>query len=470
MGFLHRLIHAGQARQTVNNPVISDTMTAETANHILTLVIQEEADIPRVRSKVKLLLRSTGAPDLLVTGLAVGASEATRMILRLYGGGNVRIFLFPLQEKTLVCGLELLFHGFSGCLPDNICPQDQEEQLALSPFPGLKKVFAAVRVSGGVQGRDIRIRCRSNSLGVAWDTVYRRLAEIRSDLFAGTEESYMENLRAKHDEVVRLLQEKTEQNQLLDQSNYELLQLSNDLEELARERAIIELSLRIADQVRNPITIIGGMARRMLEKGGLSEQNKDKISLIGVEAAKVEEMVRQFNRMAAEQRTVITRENLVALLEKAVQACPTLQQRQLGVSFVVPETPVDIHANRQVLKVALVRVLRYLTRESIVGGEMVITVTGAEKPEVTFRIQRESAELHYRNREEQEQKQEKEQEQRADSKGLPAPLELVRQIVTEHQAEVKMESDADSAAVIISFPRRFSEQAIVADGKLSQEE
>jgi hypothetical protein len=436
-------------------------MTADKANHILTLVIQEEADIPRVRSKIKLLLRSIGAPDLQVTGLTVGASETTRLILQLHGGGNIRIFLFPLQERTAVCGLELLFHGFSGCLPGNTCPVDEEELLALPPFPGLKKVFSSLEVSGGVRGRDIRIRCRSNSLAVGWDTVYRRLAGIRRDLFADTEESYMENLRAKHDEVVRLLKEKTEQNQLLDQSNYELLQLSNDLEELARERAIIELSLRIADQVRNPITVIGGMARRMLARGNLSEQDQKKISLIGGEAAKVEEMVRQFSRMAAEQRTIITRENLADLLRKAVQACPGLQKNHLRVIFAVPDEPVEIHANRQVLKVALVRVLRYLTRQSIVGSEMVITVAALDRPELRFKIQKDSGELADRSRE---------PEQGTANTGLPAALELVRQIVTEHQAEVKMEEDADSSAVIISFPRFFSEQAFAAGRTLSQED
>ena len=436
-------------------------MTADKADHILTLVIQEEADIPRVRSKVKLLLRAIGALDLQVTGLAVGASETTRLILRLYGSGNIRIVLFPLQDRSLFCGLELLFHGFSGCLPGTGCPMDEQELLSLPPFPGLEKVFASLLVTGGIRGRDIRIRCRSSSLGIDWDTVYRRLGEIRSALFADTEESYMENLRAKHDEVVRLLREKTEQNQLLDQSNYELLQLSNDLEELARERAIIELSLRIADQVRNPITIIGGMARRMLEKGGLSDQNQKKVSLIGDEAAKVEEMVRQFNRMAAEQRTIITRENLAVLLQEAVQACPTLQKNQLRVTFAIPEEPVEIHANRQVLKVALVRVLRYLTGQSRVGSEMAIAVTGQDRPEARFRIRRDLDELDDRNRE---------AEQSSNGNDLPAELELVRQIVTEHQAEVNMDNDADSSAVIITFPRLFSEQALTPGKTLSEED
>jgi len=429
-------------------------MMMDKPHHVLTLVIQKEADIPRVRSKVKLLVRAIGASVQQVTGLAVGASETARFLLQQYGGGKVRISLFSQEVVRLECGVELLFHGNAPCLRGKVCPLDEQALLALPPFLGLLKVFDSLQVQGGIRGREIIITCRSLKLDVAWENVHGRLSVIRRELFADTEESYMENLRAKHDEVVRLLREKTEKNRLLDQSNNELLQLSNDLEELARERTIIEMSLRIADQVRNPATVIGGMARRLRDKGELSDRDRKKINLIATEADKIEELVKQFNAMAAERRTLFARENLVVLMEDALQACPTLQRKKIRVTLDTPPQPVEIHANRQVLKVALVHVLRYFSQQSAEDEELSVVIDKGTEPQVLITGKTESVEPV--------------QSGGSDGREIEAEpardtgLELVRQILAEHQAEFSAEIDADGRmAIRIHFPRVFHEQGAI---------
>lgn len=423
-------------------------MNSEKPHHILTLVIEKEADIPRIRSKVKLLIRAIGAPVLQVTRLAVGASETARLLLLQYGGGKVRISLFPHEDIQIKCGVELLFHGNVYCLQGGSCPIDTKALLTHPPFIGLNTVFDTVRVQGGVQGRNITVVCRSLRLAVSWTRVHGRVAAIRRELFADTEESYMENLRAKHDEVVRLLREKTEKNRLLDQSNNELLQLSNDLEELARERTIIEMSLRIADQVRNPATVIGGMARRLLTKGRLAEQEQKKISLIAAEAEKIEDLVKQFNTMAAERRTLFARENLVALVEEAFAACPTLQKKHIIVKLQSPDNPVEIHANRQVLKIALVHVLRYLTKHAAEGDGLQAAVTNDREPQAVFTLQRmagDSNELDSTATEFETETKE--------------GLVLVRQILFEHQAELEVTSHSEyRLGVTMYFPSVFHQQ------------
>jgi len=429
-------------------------MTTDKPHHILTLVIQKDADIPRVRSKVKLLVRAIGAPVLQITGLAVGASETARLLLKRYGGGKVRISLFPLEVVRVECAVELLFHGNSSCLLGDVCPLDQQALLASPPFPGLMTVFDTVWVQGGIRGRKITVRCRSTKLGVGWEDIQGRLRSIRKELFADTEESYMENLRAKHDEVVRLLREKTEKNRLLDQSNNELLQLSNDLEELARERTIIEMSLRIADQVRNPTTVIGGMARRLLNKGDLGDREQKKISLIAAEADKIEEIVKQFNTMAAQRRMLLGRENLVVLMEDAIQACPTLLRKNIRINFDAPSEPVEIYANRQVLKIALIHVLRYLTWQLAEGGEVSIVIEDGDEVQVLFLNRPEFAEPGERgdfgNR------------KAGDEIDRDNGLELVRQILTEHQAGLSVESDADGRiAISMHFPQVFREHGVI---------
>ncbi len=153
---------------------------------------------------------------------------------------------------------------------------------------------------------------------LAWNSrTLGRVREIRKELFSDTEESFLENLRAKHDEVLLSLRGKTEQNRILDQVNNELLQLGNELEELARERTIVEMSLKIADQVRNPATVIGGLARQLVKKNTLPEKIKLKVSQIMEQADKVEQIVSQFHHMADERRNLFTQEDLVQLVRKA---------------------------------------------------------------------------------------------------------------------------------------------------------
>jgi len=438
-------------------------MLTDKAHHILTLVIQKEGDIPRVRSKVKMLVRAIGAPVLQITGLAVGSSETARLLLRQYGGGKVRISLFPGEVEPLECGIELLFRGNAPCLSGKVCPLDEQALLALDPFPGLMKVFDVVHVQGGIRGRRITAHCRSTRLGVAWENVHGRLSGIRRELFADTEESYMENLRAKHDEVVSLLREKTEKNRLLDQSNNELLQLSNDLEELARERTIIEMSLRIADQVRNPATVIGGMARRLLDKGGLPEREQKKINLIAAEADKIDEIVKQFNVMAEQRRILFARENLVALLNDALQACPTLQRKNITIKLDAPSDSVEIHANRHVLKIALIHVLRYLTQLLAEGEKLDIVIENSDDPLVTFSARSEG--MQYRVGPEGPDNR-----AAVDETDQKTSLELVRQILAEHQASLQVDNDGEGrTGISIRFPRVFQEQRAVSVGNIELE-
>lgn len=435
---------------------LANTMKPDNTHHMLTLVIQKDADIPRIRSKVKLLVRTIGASILHSTGLAVGASEMARLLLKRYGGGKVRVSLFPLKVVRVECGLELLAHGKSGCLLGNSCPLDKDALLSSSPFPGLMKVFDTVQVHGGIRGKKITVHCRSTKLGVAWDDIHGHLSSIRRELFADIEESYMENLRAKHEEVVRLLREKTERNQLLDQSNNELLQLSNDLEELARERTIIEMSLRIADQVRNPTTVIGGMARRLLAKGELGDREKKKISLIAIESGKIEKIVQQFNTMAAERKTLFGRENLVILLKDALQACPTIHRKNIRLAFVEPPEPVEIYANRQLLKIALIHVLRYITQLSPEGEELSISIVDNDEVQVMFSVRLEE--------EESEISPILLKQDATDDVVRGRGLELVRQILAEHQAGLSIENTTEGRlGISMDFPQVFREQDVIPD-------
>ena len=342
------------------------------------------------------------------------------------------------------------------------CPASREALLQMEPLSVLAALFDGFDLQGGIGGAPITFRYRSRVGGLAWnEEMLRRAGEIRRELFADTEESYLENLRAKHDEVLQLLREKTEQNRILDQANNELLQLSNDLEELARERTIIEMSLKVADRIRNPTTVIGGLARQLVRKGGLPAPVEKKIRQIMAQADQIEDIVKQFHRMAAERRSLIVREDLVQLVRECLQSCHALSRKSMTPVLEVDREPVPVLVNRHVLKVAILNVLRHAAKASPEGGEVRIRITtGGKGAELSVTYQGEGldagtlAEL-------------------AQPAGgvLPAGrsgLMLVRQILAEHQASLtaeNIESPAPGARLTMRFPVYWQEH-----GKAQPEE
>lgn len=356
-------------------------------HHILTLVIQKPADIPMVRKKVKLLTCSIGCSRRQVARFATAASELARILLTCCHGGKISLSFLRSAAGAEPAGLVLEF-VFDSSGPCDAWMEERKKKfcaegknlVAGPPFLGVHRVFEEVEIEGGVGTVPLTIRCRRSLAHLpGTENLLTRIKAIRKDLFADTEESYMENLRAKHDEVLRLLEEKTEQNRMLDQSNNELLQLSNDLEALAQERTIIEMSLKIADQVRNPATVIGGLAGQLLRKGLLPEKAARKIQQIADQAERIDQIVHRFHAMADERRDLFVQEDLVLLVQDALQSCPTLGKRAIEPVFETGNPSVFIHANRRVLKVALIHVLRHAATVTPAGGRVIIRVDSDRK-------------------------------------------------------------------------------------------
>ncbi len=421
-------------------------------HHLLTLLIEKGDDIPRVRDKVKLAARAFGCPRLQVTRLATAASESARFLLRLYLGGKMRLSLVRLEDSD--AGLELLFRSRMACGKGGeaaaaSCPASREGLLQMEPLSVLAGLFEGFDLEGGIGGTSITFRYRSRVGGLAWnEEMLRRAGEIRRELFADTEESYLENLRAKHDEVLQLLHEKTEQNRILDQANNELLQLSNDLEELARERTIIEMSLKVADRIRNPTTVIGGLARQLVRKGGLPGPVAMKIRQIVTQVDQIEAIIDQFQRMAAERRSLFAREDLVQLVRECLQSCHALARKAVHPTLEIEKEPVVVLANRHVLKVAILNVLRHAAKASPEGGVVRIRIsTGRSGAELTITDQGKGLDAGTLA----ELKQPAGGELPAGRSGLL----LVRQILAEHQAVLtaeNLEPPEHGTRLIMQFP------------------
>ncbi|MBI5556285.1 MAG: HAMP domain-containing histidine kinase [Deltaproteobacteria bacterium] len=349
--------------------------------HIITLVINRRQDIPLVRSKTKLLAGAAGCPRLAVTQLATAASEMSRLLWQRYGGGKAHFSVIHMLDRGEQTGMELHFEGRKpyinlgdGSRADTVSNlRIREDFDSLEQVRGARCVLDKVVLAQGlVWGMPLRIKCLKWGLGLGWDELQHVAGRIRRDLFTDTEESYVENLKIKHDEVRKLLKEKSARTRELDRVNGELLLLGKNLEELAGERTMVEMSLRIADRIRNPAAIIGGIANLLQARNLGDEKEKNRLRALRKQAEKLEEAVRDFDGLARRNRSLFDDEDLVDAVREALTLCVTLNRKKIRVQVVTPDKRVRVKANRRTLTIALLDVFRYAALASAAGGEVAI--------------------------------------------------------------------------------------------------
>ncbi|MCK9297101.1 MAG: hypothetical protein M0P70_18705 [Desulfobulbaceae bacterium] len=395
--------------------------------HIISLVINRRQDIPLIRAKVKMLAGAARCPRLVVTQLSTTASEMARLLWQKYGGGKVDLSLIHLPGKDVRTGLELAFEGRKpfvslddGASADYLSADYIYEEFGrLAAVKGARSVLDEVVLAQGMRGMPVCIKCLKWGLGRAWEELQQLEDRIRKELFADTEESYVENLKVKHEEVVKLLKEKSARTRELDRVNAELLFLSRSLEEMAEERTMVEMSLRIADRIRNPATVIGGLVRLLAAKSTGGDKEEKKLLALKKQAEKLEEAVLDFDSLAARKKNLFRDEDLIEVVNEALSLCVTLSRKKIRPKVILPDKKVLVQANRRTLTIALLTIFRHAAAATGMGGEVIVQLTTSEdRPCITVLYSPTASS----------------ESRRQESRNLT--LNLANQIMAEHQGEV----------------------------------
>jgi signal transduction histidine kinase len=420
--------------------------------HIISLVINRRQDIPLIRSKVKILAGAARCPRLVVTQLSTAASEMARLLWQKYGGGKVDLSIIHSLEKDGQTGLELEFEGRKpfinlddGTKADTVSADYIYEDFGrLAEVKGARSVLDKVVLAQGMLGMPVRIKCLKWGLGLAWEELHQVEDKIRKELFGDTQESYVENLKVKHDEVIKLLREKSARTKELDRVNAELFFMSRSLEEMAEERTMVEMSLRIADRIRNPATVIGGLANQLDAKSKGDGKDKKRLLALKKQAEKLEEAVRDFDSLAIREKNLFRDEDLVDVVNEALSLCVTLSRKKIQPKVILPDRKVLVQANRRTLIIALLTIFRYAAAASAVDGEVTVKMTTSEdRPCIGV--------LYYRAASSDAMRQ--------DNRNLT--LNLASQIMAEHQGEVNFKGKEGSGAlqsIEICLPLFWHEQ------------
>lgn len=409
--------------------------------HIITLVINRRQDIPLIRAKVKMLAGAARFPRLVVTQLSTAASEMARLLWQKYGGGKVNLAIIHSLEKDGQTGLALEFEGRkpfinldNGSKADSVSADYIYEDFGrLAAVKGARSVLDQVVLAQGMRGMrgmPVSIKCLKWGLELTWEELQQVEDQIRKELFGDTQESYVENLKVKHNEVVKLLREKSARTKELDRVNAELLFMTRSLEGMAEERTMVEMSLRIADRIRNPATVIGGLANLLVARSTGGDKEKKRLLALKKQAEKLEEAVRDFDSLAARKKNLFRNEDLIEVVNEALSLCVTLSRKKIQPKLILPDKKVLVQANRRTMIIALLTIFRHAAAASAVGGEVTVKMTSSEgRPCITV-LYSQTASSAAMRRENRNQ-----------------TLNLASQIMAEHQGEVSFKDKEGPGAL-----------------------
>ncbi len=423
--------------------------------HLISLVVKKDGDVPKVRAKAKLLASQLGFARLDVVRVALAASEMARFLLLYTSGGIIAFSLIKMKREARGTGMELFFEGHNKSLSREQQARVQRHLVNIKhihPLPGLKRVLDYLEVPRFHPGHPLRIRGLKWGLPLSWEELRAREEAIRKELFADLEESYLETLRAKHEEVLMLLNERSEKNRELHRANRELLQLSRDLEALAHERTMAELALRVADRIRNPAISIGGLARLLAKELPRELPAREKAGAILKEAKKLERIVKDFEELARTQTRFFAWEDLRDVVKEGIRPwIQTASMKGLRPDLQLTDKELMVYINSRTFKVALLHTLKNAEDASPPSGTIKIEVgckdgcpyvaVSDQGPGIPEEIQDHIFKRSITTK----------------SKGAGVGLMMVQQIMEEHQGGIDIQTSGEGTTVTLRFPERWKE-------------
>jgi signal transduction histidine kinase len=238
---------------------------------------------------------------------------------------------------------------------------------------------------------------------------------------------------------------------IIESIDREVMNLNNEMEDIVAERTMGMFGLKVADRIRNPVTVIGGLCRQLSRKEfeGLP---KDKIQMILGECAKMETVVADFDELVKSKRFLFKREDLNEITSATLRLMEQkIKDAGLRLQVKLHDKQLMFNANRQLIRIAIQHIIANGVDASAPGGELSI-VTGEREDRLSLTIRdtgkgMSSEELH------------RIFEPFYSTKGKTGMgLPLVRQIITEHMGEITLESELGAGTTVhLIFPARWKE-------------
>ena len=213
------------------------------------------------------------------------------------------------------------------------------------------------------------------------------------------------------------------------------------------------MALTVADKIRNPAAVIGLVCRRVLKNKKQDEHLSKELLDVIQECEKLQNVVGDFENLLKTRRSQFTYENLNDIAREVVLIiAEEAENKGVLMSIHLFDKPLKMNIQKSLLRVAIFHVLRNAIDATPEGGLIRLT-TSIEDDCVVLTISDSGPGIHagdieiifdifYSTK----------------GKGFGMGLPLVKQIVTEHLGEVRVESEVGKGTTFkMIFPSRWTE-------------
>lgn len=408
--------------------------------HLISFTLRSDRDLLIIREKTEMIAKMCNLSPHEVDLITAGVSEVARNILKNNTG---KICWSLIRSPQGNGGMEITIEN-PAAPGRNLDISD--DALSAKVLKGLDKTMDLVEINE--PHRSSKLRALKWGPHLSFEKMHKVEKKIRKSIFAKTEESCLENLRAKHEELLRMFEESSRKNEELDRLNVELYHLNRDLEVVAVERIMSEMALKVAHEIRNPATVAGGLVRSLVKEMPTDEKTTVKIETVLEQIRKLEEIVNNFERLAAQRKIFLKSEDLIEMTKMSIDLLRTeFSKKEVGLKFEPENGPFMIEADKGMLKVALTHILRNALDACERGGAVVVEINKTYKSYV-IRIEDNGAGI---PPEKVEHIFEPFITTKPSRKGLGLPI--VKQIVDEHQGRINIKSLPGKGTIVtMEFP------------------
>lgn len=227
--------------------------------------------------------------------------------------------------------------------------------------------------------------------------------------------------------------------------------LNQALETLISERTMSLMALTVADKVRNPATVIGGISKRLIEKEEVSEKIREELKSIADEAGRLEAIVIDFQNIFKSKQSMFEYGDINAVVRKAIAAAEKESAyKGLKLNVHLSEQPLNINLQKKLLGIAIFHILRNAVEVTPAEGAIEVA-TFADKDKAILAISDTGPGI---SENDIGKIFEPFFSTKAHSFGMGLPL--VKQIVSEHMGEIDVESmPGKGTAFKMAFPLRW---------------
>jgi signal transduction histidine kinase len=234
--------------------------------------------------------------------------------------------------------------------------------------------------------------------------------------------------------------------------NRELTGLNEEIEGVISERALNIMALRVADKVRNPATVIGAVAGRLMKSPETAEAVREKLRDILESSGELNAIVKEYETILESKEAFFRYEDLN---EAVREILPHFERQAFEEKIVLEvhlsETPASFYAIKHLIPVAIAHLIRNAFEVSAPGGRIIVR-TGREDRRVFLSVSDEGRGI-------PEEDRERIFDIFFSTKGrIGTGLPVVKQIVDEHGGEIRIESEAGKgSAFYLYFPAGWIE-------------